>query len=87
MLRFLALLLLAILVWRVTMLLLERAGVGSGRRVRGRGGFRPGGGAAAGEELVRCAACGTRVPASRTLPADAGPVCSEACRRRTAGGG
>lgn len=84
MLRFLVLLLLALLVWRATMLLLERAGIGARRQVRG----RRRGGAAGGEELVRCTACGTRVPASRALPAgEAGPVCSEACRGRAAGGG
>jgi hypothetical protein len=82
-LRFLVLLLLALLVWRATMLLLQRVGLGSGRQVGSRRG-----GAAGGEELVRCAVCGTRVPASRALPADdAGPVCSEACRGRAAGGG
>lgn len=84
MLRFLVLALLVLLVWRATTLLLGRLGAGSGRQVRG----RSAGPRAVGrdEELVRCAACGTRVPASRALAAAAGSFCSEACRRAARGG-
>lgn len=84
MLRFLVLALLVLLLLRATMLLLGRLGVGPERQVRG----RPGGAkaAASGEELVRCAACGTRVPASRALAESAGSFCSEACRRAALGG-
>jgi hypothetical protein len=81
MLRFLVLALVLLLAWRATMLLLERARLGAERQMRG-GGRR----ATAGEELVRCVACGTRVPASRALAGDAGLVCSETCRGRAAGG-
>lgn len=81
MLRFLVLALVLLLAWRATVLLLERARLGAERQMRN-GGRR----AAAGEELVRCAACGTRVPASRALAGEAGPVCSETCRARAAGG-
>ncbi|HEX6202773.1 MAG TPA: PP0621 family protein [Thermoanaerobaculia bacterium] len=84
MLRFLVLALVVLLLWRATMLLLGRLGAGPERQVRGR---RGGPGAAArGEELVRCAACGTRVPVSRALSAAAGSFCSEACRRAAPGG-
>lgn len=82
MLRLLVLALLLLLVWRATMLLLERARLGAERQVRGTGR----GTAADGEELVRCAACGTRVPASRAVDGDAGRYCSEACRSRAPGG-
>lgn len=82
MLRFLVLALLLLLVWRATVLLLQRARFGAERQMRG-----PGSGAVAGgEELVRCAVCGTRVPASRALAGGAGLTCSEACRRRAPGG-
>lgn len=78
MLRFLALVLLLLLVWGAIVLLLERIRNGTGRQVRGA--------SAGGEELVRCAACGTRVPASRAIGGAAGRFCSEACRRRAPGG-
>ena len=83
MLRFLVLALLVLLLWRATMLLLGRLGAAPERQVRGR---RGGAAAAPGEELVRCAACGTRVPVSRALAASAGSFCSEACRRAAPGG-
>ena len=79
MLRFLVLALLVALLWRATRLLLARVGAGPERQVHGGRGGRQ---AATGEELVRCAACGTRVPASRAL---AGRFCSDACRRRAPG--
>ncbi|HUO87205.1 MAG TPA: PP0621 family protein [Thermoanaerobaculia bacterium] len=78
MLRFLVLLVLILLVWRGTMLLLERAGVG---RLRGDGRTGP----AAGEELVRCAVCSTRIPASRALTAGGRRLCSPACRDAAGG--
>ncbi len=90
--RLLVLILLAILVYLLVSALLRRlsaaAGMG-GRRVGkgapGRGSAR---GSARGESLVRCAACGVRLPESRALPAPArgrggGAVfCSEDCRRQ-----
>lgn len=75
MLRLLVLLLIVLLIWRATMLLLERAGVGRRRQVRGGGAPAPG----RGEELVRCAVCSTRVPASRALTVAGRRVCSPAC--------
>jgi hypothetical protein len=82
-LRFLVLALLVLLLWRATTLLLGRLGAGPERQVRGR---RGGPAKAPGEELLRCAACGTRVPASRAIAASAGSFCSEACRRSALGG-
>jgi hypothetical protein len=82
MLRFLVLALLLLLVWRAAALLLQRARFGAERQMRGTGS----GAVAGGEELVRCAVCGTRVPASRALAGEAGLTCSEACRRRAPGG-
>lgn len=84
MLRFLVLALVVLLLWRATTLLLGRLGAGPERQVRGRRGGPAK--AAPGEELVRCAACGTRVPASRAIAAPAGSFCSEACRRSALGG-
>lgn len=84
MLRFLVLALLVLVLWRATMLLLGRLGAAPERQVRGRRGGPAS--AAPGEELVRCAACGTRVPVSRAIAASAGSFCSEACRRAALGG-
>lgn len=80
MLRFVILALLVLLIWRGTMLLLERAGSGVDRRVGG--GRRAAG---EGEELVRCAACGTRIPASRAVVVAGRRLCSAACGRPAGG--
>lgn len=89
--RVLAIVVLAIVVW----LLLEwgyrklmgTAGLdpGSGRRRTPRGGPASG-----GEALVRCEACGTYVPRSRSLDAGGDAAgrraCSPDCRSRLRGG-
>ena len=95
--RLLALILLAILVYLLVSALVRRLSVAAGIQGRRRPGHRrpPGAGAprgpARGEALVRCDACGLRLPESRALPAAAGRgggvFCSEECRRRGRAGG
>jgi len=85
MLRFLAFLVVILLLWMLLSALLERLR----RAARSTGQQdRPGGaGAAPVEHLVRCETCGVRVPQSRALPAPGGGAfCSEACRQREHGG-
>lgn len=87
MLRLLALLLLALLIWMVLSRLL--AWLLPSPAPRRRGGAAGAGSHAGGrrpvEKLLRCDACGVRVPESRVLvTAGGGEVyCSESCRRRT----
>lgn len=80
MLRFFALLLLALIFWMLLSRLLAYLAPAPPRDRRGAGargvGRRP------AEQLVRCAACGVRVPESRALAAAGGVYCSPSCRRR-----
>lgn len=89
MLRLVVLIALVVAVWLLLKWAYRRTlaalGIERGRRAgRGRFGPRPvaRGGERPAESLVRCAACGTYVPASRALPAPGGggAVCSAACR-------
>jgi|GEM_PF-1335857 len=90
--RLLVLILLAILIYLLVSALLRRlsaaAGIGGARVGKGAPGQRPTASPTRGEALVRCAACGVRLPESRALPASAkGPgggavFCSEDCRRQ-----
>ncbi len=79
MLRLLLLVALALALWSVLSPLLDRSGKRSGGRDA-----PP---APGGERLVRCAACGIRIPTSRALPATAGArdpaarYCSPVCRQ------
>lgn len=82
MLRLLVLALLVLLLLRAAMLLVARARASAERQVNGPGRAA----ASSSEELVRCTACGTRVPASRALSGDAGRYCSHVCRTRSPGG-
>lgn len=95
MLRLLAILALAILIWLLLDWLFRQVmgalGIAPSRRSSGGARQTSGGAASAGrsEELVRCPACGTYVPASRALPLGrAGSVlaCSEECRQRLRAG-
>lgn len=89
--RFLAIVVLAVVVW----LLLEwgyrklLTATGLDRSI-GRSPSSPGRSVSRGEPLVRCDACGTYVPASRALDVGRGAhgrrACSPECRARLRGG-
>jgi hypothetical protein len=68
MIRLVALLLFALLLWLVLEGALQVARRLAGQARKGTMPRRPGPSAVAGEELVRCAACGVHVPRSRALP-------------------
>jgi hypothetical protein len=85
MLRLLALLLLALLLWIVLEGALQIARRLAGAALR-KAAMPPRQAppAVAGEELVRCVVCGTHVPRSRALAAPGAPAdlyCSDSCRR------
>lgn len=87
MLRLVALLLFALLLWLLLEGALQVARRLAGQARKGTMPRRPGPPAVAREELVRCAACGIHVPRSRALPAPAEATaavdlyCSDHCRR------
>ncbi|HMB53641.1 MAG TPA: PP0621 family protein [Thermoanaerobaculia bacterium] len=81
MLRYFALLLLALLIWMLLRRLFAYL-LPAAPPVR-RTGRRSAGAARPAERLLRCEACGVRVPESRALSAGGDAVyCSEACHRQ-----
>jgi hypothetical protein len=70
---------------RVLGVVREARGMSAGQDMPGSAAVRPG--KANGERLVRCASCGTWLPASRalTLRATSSNFCSHACMERSAG--
>jgi len=86
MLRFLAFLIVVLLLWMLLSAVLQRLRRGAARST-GHQARQGGADAAPVEHLVRCEECGVRVPQSRALPAPGGAVfCSEACRHRAGAG-
>jgi hypothetical protein len=92
MLRLLVLVLLVLLIWIFLSALLARLRIALSAptpEARRRSARSAAGTSRSAEHLVRCSACGVRVPQSRALPApgargatEGAAFCSEACRRQ-----